>query len=59
MGLYFNECYMLKCFCITLVIVTMPNNTYTIFYICTMLLEEIKGFYHGILLVGSYTMLCW
>ena len=30
---------------------------------CTMLLEQIKGFYHGItkifLLVGSYTMLSW
>ena len=31
--------------------------------ICTMLQEQIKGFYHGItkifLLVGSYTMLSW
>jgi len=30
---------------------------------CTMLLKQIKGFYHGItkivLLVGSYTMLSW
>jgi len=27
---------------------------------CTMLLEQIKGFYHKIfLLVGSYTMLNW
>ena len=30
---------------------------------CTMLLEQIKGFYHGItkifLLVGRYTMLSW
>ena len=34
---------------------------YIYVYICTMLLEKIKGFYHGItkifLLVGSYTML--
>ena len=32
-------------------------------YACTMLLEQIKGFYHGItkifLLVGSFTMLSW
>ena len=41
-------------------------NMYTLLmyiYICTMLLEQIKGFYHGItkifLLVGSYTMLSW
>ena len=31
--------------------------------LCTMLLEQIKEFYHGItkifLLVGSYTMLSW
>jgi len=33
---------------------------YTLFITCTMLLEQIKGFCHGIteifLLVGSYTM---
>jgi len=29
-------------------------------HMCTMLLEQIKGFYHGIfLLLGSYTMLSW
>ena len=36
---------------------------YIYIYICTMLLEQIKGFYHGItkifLLIGSYTMLSW
>ena len=43
--------------------VTMLNLQQQISLICTMLLEQIKGFYHGItkifLLVGSYTMLSW
>ena len=37
---------------------TSVNFLLEYFIYCTMLLEQIKGFYHGIfLLVGSYTML--
>jgi len=43
--------------------IVIKNKSGGLMLIFTMLLVQIKGFYHGItkifLLVGSYTMLCW
>jgi len=47
----------------TSVLISMSRKYYRLTLACTMILEQIKGFYHGItkilLLVGSYTMLSW
>ena len=54
LNIYFDCIPQVKAFMFTM----QDSNTF-----CTMLLEQIKGFYYGItkifLLVGSYTMLSW
>ena len=54
---------MFACYCVHEKCLLYGMYIYKYKEFCTMLLEEIKGFCHGItyifLLVGSYTMLSW